>query len=92
MIAMRVTAAGDILRCVTCGKPGVVAATDIPESLRRQGKQVVVYCLPCGLTVCATARRMAGMLRNPRRTEAARDFAREIEDLLKEVPPCPPES
>ena len=90
MLAARVTGIADILRCVTCGAPGDVAATDIPPSLRKDGRCTVVYCRTCASQVVRVARSCADALRDAKTAAEARVFADEIEALIGEVPPCPP--
>lgn len=90
MLAARVSDAGEVLRCVSCGGPGDIAATGIPPSLRKDGRCTVVYCHTCAPDVVRVARQCADALRRPEQATAARRFADEIEGLIGEVPPCPP--
>ena len=92
MLAAIVSGASEILRCVACGGPGDIAATDIPPSLRKDGRCTVIYCRKCGQEVVQTARSCADALRDPRQAAEARAFADEIDALIGEVPPCPPAS
>ncbi len=84
MLAARVTDAGEVLRCVSCGGPGDIAATDIPPSLRKGGRCTVVYCRSCAPDVARVVRQCADALRRPEQAAEARRFADEIEALVGE--------
>lgn len=90
MLSAVVSGISEVLRCISCGSPGDVAATDIPVSLRKDGRSTVVYCRACAAHVVRTVRQCAEFVGDATTSSEARMFAGEIEDLLKEVPPCEP--
>ena len=84
MLSARVAGIGEALRCVSCGRPGEVAVTDLPPSLRRYGRRTAVYCRNCAAEVVLVVRMCAEVLTGDMADEA-RAFAREVEELLREV-------
>ena len=87
MLSARVAGIGEALRCVSCGRPGEVAVTDLPPSLRRDGRRTAVYCRNCAAEVVLVVRMCAEVLTGDMAGEA-REYARTVEVLLREVPPC----
>ncbi len=85
MLAARLGAAGEILRCYTCGAPGVIGVTDLPESLRKDSRATVVLCKAHAEEHTATVERLARAVDDMQMAADARDFVAAVREVLGEV-------